>query len=236
MNFYTNFNSDAVKHLISINILVYTATFVFSQYKIESILSLYHPIDERFELYQIITHMFVHSKRLFLHIIFNMLALFMFGGQIETRLGIKKFMVIYFLSGILAAFFQIIFNTSVMYYFLQTLDFSQTKKILDYLNEEQRMNLYSSMYSPMMGASGAVSGIVGAFAKFFPEHKIFILPFPFPIAVRKALIIFILGSFISSILNLAPGVAHFAHIGGILSGYFIGSFFLKKRNEKITFL
>lgn len=229
MNFYTNLNSDAVKHLISINILVYTATFVFSQYKIESILSLYHPLDERFELYQILTYMFVHSKRLFLHIIFNMLALFMFGGQIETLLGIKKFLIIYFLSGIFAAFFQIIFNTSVMYHFVQTLDFSQAKKTLDYLNEEQKMNVYSSMYSPMMGASGAVSGIVGAFAKFFPEHKIFILPFPFPIAVRKALIIFIFGSLISAIFNLAPGVAHFAHIGGILSGYFIGSFFF--RNE-----
>ncbi|WP_185867222.1 rhomboid family intramembrane serine protease [Blattabacterium cuenoti] len=233
MNFYTNFNSDAVKHLISINILVYTAIFVFSQYKIESILSLYHPLDERFELYQILTHMFVHSKRLFLHIIFNMLALFMFGGQIETLLGVKKFIIIYFLSGILAALFQIIFNTGVLYYFVQTLDFSQAKKTLDYLNEEQKINLYSSMYSPMMGASGAVSGIVGAFAKFFPEHKIFILPFPFPIAVRKALVIFIFGSLASAIFNLAPGVAHFAHIGGILSGYFIVSFFIK--NERNTF-
>ncbi|WP_185871723.1 rhomboid family intramembrane serine protease [Blattabacterium cuenoti] len=228
MNFYINFNSDAVKHLISINILVYTATFVFSQYRIESILSLYHPLDERFELYQILTHMFVHSKRLFLHIIFNMLALFMFGGQIETLLGIKKFIIIYFLSGILAALFQIIFNTGVLYYFVQTLDFSQAKKMLKYFNEEQKINLYSSMYSPMLGASGAVSGIVGAFAKFFPEHKIFILPFPFPIAVRKALIIFIFGSIVSSIFNLTPGVAHFAHIGGILSGYFIVSFFYKK--------
>ncbi|WP_185869121.1 rhomboid family intramembrane serine protease [Blattabacterium cuenoti] len=227
MNFYTNFNSDAVKHLISINILVYTATFVFSQYKIEGILSLYHPLDDRFELYQILTHMFVHSKRLFLHIIFNMLALFMFGGQIETLLGVKKFLIIYFLSGILAAFFQIIFNTSVMYYFVRTLDFSQARRSLDYLNEVQKINLYSSMYSPMMGSSGAVSGIVGAFAKFFPEHKIFILPFPFPIAVRKALIIFIVGSLVSSIFNLAPGVAHFAHIGGILSGYFIVSFLFR---------
>ncbi|BBA17030.1 rhomboid family intramembrane serine protease [Blattabacterium cuenoti] len=233
MNFCKNFNSDAVKHLISINILVYTATFVFSQYKIDSLLSLYHPLDERFELYQIFTHMFVHSKRLFLHIIFNMLALFMFGGQIETLLGVKKFIIIYFLSGVLAALFQIIFNTGVLYYFVKTLDFSQAYKILDYLNEEQKMNLYSSMYSPMMGSSGAVSGILGVFAKFFPNHKIFILPFPFPIAVRKALVIFIFGSFISSIFNLAPGVAHFAHIGGVLSGYFIGSFFM--RNKKNIF-
>ncbi|WP_185849880.1 rhomboid family intramembrane serine protease [Blattabacterium cuenoti] len=232
MNFYiSNFNSDAVKHLISINILVYTATFVFSQYKIENILSLYHPLDNRFEFYQIFTHMFVHSKRLFLHIVFNMLALFMFGGQMETLLGIKKFLITYFLSGILAALLQLLFNTSILYYFVHSLDFSQAKRTFDYLNQEQRINLYSSMYSPMMGASGAVSGILGAFARYFPEHKIFILPFPFPIAVRKALMIFIFGSFVSAIFNLAPGVAHFAHIGGILSGYFIGNFFLKKENR-----
>ncbi|AER40580.1 MAG: rhomboid family intramembrane serine protease [Flavobacteriales bacterium] len=227
----SNFNADAVKHLISINILVYTATFVFSQYKIESVLSLYHPLDDRFELYQIFTHMFVHSKRIFLHIIFNMLALFMFGWKIETLLGIKKFMIIYFLSGILAALLQIVFNTGILYYFVHTLDFSKAKKIFDYLNQEQRINLYSSMYSPMMGSSGAVSGIVGAFARYFPEHKIFILPFPFPIAVRKAIFIFIFGSFLSVIFNLSPGVAHFAHIGGILSGYFIGNFFLKKEKN-----
>ncbi|WP_238784231.1 rhomboid family intramembrane serine protease [Blattabacterium cuenoti] len=187
--------------------------------------SLYHPIDDRFELYQILTHMFIHSKSFFLHIIFNMLALLMFGGQIETLLGIKRFLIIYFLSGFFAALFQIIFNTSIIYYYLQTLNFSEIRKTLDYLimDEEQKMNLYNYIYSPMIGSSGAISGIVGAFAKFFPEHRIFILPFPFPIAVRKAIIIFIFGSLISSIFDLAPGVAHFAHIGGIISGYLIGS-------------
>ncbi|WP_185851067.1 rhomboid family intramembrane serine protease [Blattabacterium cuenoti] len=229
MNFYiSNFNSYAVKHLISINILMYTATFVFTQYKIENLFSLYHPLDDRFELYQIFTHMFVHSKHLFMHILFNMLALFMFGGQIESLLGIKKFLIIYFLSGIIAASLQLFFNTSILYYFSHSLDFSKAQKTLYDLNPEQRINLYSSMYSPMMGASGAVSGIVGAFARYFPEHKIFILPFPFPIAVKKALFIFIFGSLFSAVFNFSPGIAHFAHIGGILSGYLIGDFFLKK--------
>ncbi|WP_238783889.1 rhomboid family intramembrane serine protease [Blattabacterium cuenoti] len=209
---------------------MYTATFVFSQYNIENIFSLYHPLDDRFQFHQILTHMFVHSKRIFFHIIFNMLALFMFGGKIETILGIKKFIILYFLSGIFAATFQILFNTGIIYYFFQTWDFYKVSKIIDYLylNEDQKMAIYSSMYSPMMGSSGAVSGLVGAFAKFFPEHKIFILPFPFPIPVRKAIIIFVFGSLISAIFNLAPGVAHFAHIGGIVSGYFIGYFFKKK--------
>ncbi|WP_185883002.1 rhomboid family intramembrane serine protease [Blattabacterium cuenoti] len=224
----TNFNSYAVKHLISINILVFTASIVFPHYRIEDIFSLYHPIDDRFELYQILTHMFLHSKRVFLHIFFNMIALFMFGGQIETVLGVKKFLFLYFLSGIFAACFQIFFNTGAMYYFINILNLLKTKEILTYLYDNGKMNFYSYMYSPMMGASGAVSGVVGAFAKYFPEQKIFIIPFPFPISIRKAIIIFIFGSLISIIFDLAPGVAHFAHIGGLLSGYLIGCFFYKK--------
>ncbi|WP_185877954.1 rhomboid family intramembrane serine protease [Blattabacterium cuenoti] len=230
MNFYTNFNynSNAVKHLISINILVYTAIYVFPQYRMENIFSLYHPLYDKFHIYQIFTHMFIHSKNLFLHIIFNMLALFMFGGQIESLLGFKKFIILYFLSGIIAAFIQILFNTILIFYFIETLNIYKINNIINYLSEEKKILIYNSLYSPMMGASGAISGIVGAFARIFPEHKIFILPFPFPIKVRKALLIFVFGSFISTIFNISPGVAHFAHIGGILSGYFIGSLFLRK--------
>ncbi|WP_185873371.1 rhomboid family intramembrane serine protease [Blattabacterium cuenoti] len=230
MNFYKNFNlnSNAIKHLISINILIYTAIYLFPQYKIENIFSLYNPLYDKFRIYQIFTHMFIHSKHLFLHIIFNMLALFMFGIQVESFLGFKKFIILYFLSGILAAFIQILFNTSLILYFIETLNISTISKIFNSLSEKEKIIIYNSLYSPMMGASGAISGIVGAFAKIYPEHKIFILPFPFPIRIRKALLIFVFGSFISTILNISPEVAHFAHIGGILSGYIIGSFFLKK--------
>ncbi|WP_185872822.1 rhomboid family intramembrane serine protease [Blattabacterium cuenoti] len=234
MNLYiSNFNlgSDAVKHLISINILVYAATFVFAQYKLENMFSLYHFMDDRFEIYQLFTHMFIHSKRFFLHIVFNMLALFMFGGLLENLLGMKKFLMIYFLSGVSAAVLQLIFNTSILYSLVHTLDMNQIKMMLNNLDEDDGLQLYSIVYSPMMGASGAVSGIVGAFARFFPKHKIFLLPFPFPIAVRKALVIFILGSLISSLLDLSPGIAHFAHIGGILCGYIMGYYLAKLDNN-----
>lgn len=229
MNFYTNFNSSyTVKHLISINILIYTAIFVFPQYKIENILSLYNPLlDNRFEFHQIFTHMFIHSKRLLFHIIFNMLALFMFGGQIETILGMKKFLLLYFISGVFAAFMQIFFNTSFVYFFIKTFDIEKIEKIIFYINKYQKTDIYNFIYSPMMGSSGAVSGIVGAFARFFPEHKIFILPFPFPIRVKKALIIFVFGSAISAVFNIAPGIAHFAHIGGIISGYTISYYLIR---------
>ncbi|WP_185877437.1 rhomboid family intramembrane serine protease [Blattabacterium cuenoti] len=208
---------------------MYTAIFVFSQYKIEDIFSLYNPLDEKFKIFQIFTHMFVHSKNIFFHIIFNMVALLMFGCQMETLLGFKKFIMLYFISGLFAALFQISFNTGAIFYFMNSSEFTIVNKILYYLNEDQRLSIYNFIYSPIMGASGAISGVLGAFAKFFPEHKIFILPFPFPIKVRKAIMIFIFGSFLSSIFNFSPGIAHFAHIGGITSGYLIGYIFKNKK-------
>ncbi len=219
-----------MKHLICINILIYTAILLFPYSRIEDIFSLYHPNDHRFESYQIFTHMFIHSEHIFFHVFFNMLALFMFGRKIENILGIKKFLVLYLLSGFFAACLQLLFNSSVLYYFFQTIDFSEIDQIMSFysLNEEQRMTIFSLMYSPMMGSSGAISGIVGAFAKFYPHHKIFILPIPFPIPIRTAVFIVLFMSFLSSMFNLTPGIAHFAHIGGMIFGYFFIRFFVKK--------
>lgn len=224
-------SSDAVKHLISINIVVYVGIFVFSRYSLDILLALYNPFDTRFELYQPLTHMFVHSRELFLHILFNMLALWMFGAQMEQILGSRKFIILYFASGIMAGLFQILFNAGIIYNYAGTLDFSQISRdeiLYNSLSDKQRTALQLAMYAPMMGASGAVAGVVGAFARFFPDNKIFIMPFPFPIAVRKALIFFIVVSLVLALFNLSPGVAHFAHIGGTLAGYHLAGYYLRK--------
>lgn len=220
--------SDAVKYLIGINILVYVAGYAFTKYEVDSLLSLYNPLDERFEVYQILTHIFVHSKSFVLHILFNMMALWMFGTQMEYVLGTKKFLKVYFLSGLLAAIFQISFNLGVVFNLVHTLDLSQVELPVRGTLTDTQKTLIGAMYSPMMGASGAVSGIVGAFARFFPNYKIFIIPIPFPIAMRKALGIFILGSFVSAFFSLTPGVGHFAHIGGTVCGYLLGNYYWKK--------
>ncbi|XOD69670.1 MAG: rhomboid family intramembrane serine protease [Flavobacteriales bacterium AspAUS03] len=185
-------------------------------------------MDERFRSYQLLTYMFVHSKGFVFHIFFNMLPLWMFGTQLEYLLGTRRFLMVYFFSGLLAALFQILFNLGVVFYFFQVLDFSQVELLLwGALTGEQRV-LVSALYAPMMGASGAVSGVVGTFARFFPDYKIFIFPIPFPIAIRKALGLFILGSLVLAVFNLVPGVAHFAHIGGTVGGYLLGSYYVKK--------
>ncbi|XOD67842.1 MAG: rhomboid family intramembrane serine protease [Flavobacteriales bacterium Tduv] len=218
-----------MKYLIGINILIYVATYAFTKYDVDALLSLYNPMGERFKVYQILTHMFVHSKSFILHIFFNMTALWIFGRQMEYILGTKIFLKVYFLSGLLAAFFQISFNLGIIFNLTHTLDFSQIELLpVQGTFTDTQKTLISAMYAPMMGASGAVSGIVGAFARFFPNHKIFIMPIPFPIAVRKALGIFILGSLISAFFSLTPGVGHFAHIGGTVGGYFLRNYYWKK--------
>lgn len=226
--------SDAVKRLIIVNILVYLGIFVFSNYHLDMSLVLYNPFDERFKFYQFLTHMFVHSRGVFLHIFFNMLALWMFGTQMVQLLGNRPFLILYFSSGIAAGFFQIAFNMGVIYHHAGTLDLFQISHdgTLYYsLSDKERLALQSAMYAPMLGASGAVAGVVGAFAKFFPYNKIFIIPFPFPIAIGKALMFFLLGSFVMAFFNLYPGVAHFAHIGGTLTGYGLAHYYFRKRFE-----
>ncbi|WP_103327611.1 rhomboid family intramembrane serine protease [Bacteroidetes bacterium endosymbiont of Geopemphigus sp.] len=223
-------SSDAVKHLISINIVVYAGIFVFSRYGLDMLLALYNPFDVSFEFYQPLTHMFVHSRELFVHILFNMLALWMFGAKMEQILGSRKFLVLYFISGIAAGLFQIFFNMGIIYNYAGTLDFSQISHdeiLYNALSDKQRAALQLAMYAPMMGASGAVAGVVGAFARFFPDNKIFIMPFPFPIAVRKALMFFVVISLVLALFNLSSGVAHFAHIGGTIAGYSIAGYYLR---------
>ncbi|WP_238785149.1 rhomboid family intramembrane serine protease [Blattabacterium cuenoti] len=209
--------------------MIYLSILILYPSKIEDTFSLYNPLDERFKIFQVFTHMFIHSKNILLHIILNMLGLLMFGRKMENLLGSRKLIMLYIVSGILSAFVQIIFNTGLIFYFIKNFSFEKINYSLILLSEYKRFTIYSYIYSPMMGASGAVSGILGAFAIFYPEQKIFILPFPLPIRIKKAIIIFIIISLLSSIFNLSPGIAHFAHIGGILSGYLIGNFFFQKK-------
>ncbi|WGH27758.1 MAG: rhomboid family intramembrane serine protease [Candidatus Bostrichicola ureolyticus] len=192
-----------VKNLIIINIIIYIAIILFPEININQFY-LYNPLSQNFEFYQLFTHMFIHSK-LFVHIIFNMLTLWMFGLPVEYIMGFKNLIIIYLFSGFIAALVQILFDISFLY-----------KKII--------------IFYPMMGASGAISGLIGSFAYLFPNKNILILPIPFAININKALCIFIFISCIASFFgNHFMSIAHFAHIGGILGGYFITPFLLKKR-------
>lgn len=187
-----------VKNLIIINVLVWVAQLVFdNEYQLTLKLALW-PIDTPyFEPYQIATHMFAHAaygpggQIVLFHILFNMFGLFMFGRILENVWGPKRFLVFYLACGVGAAAAHLI-----MQYIMGSFSFA-------------------------VGASGAVMGIFVAFAYLFPNTEVMIIPIPIPIKAKWLAIGYILIDLFSGIGQVQAGIAHFAHLGGALTGFII---------------
>ena len=206
--------TPAVLNLIIINAIVFFAQTLFGGLNDESsitdLFALHHYKSEDFRLYQVITHMFMHAS--FLHILFNMFALWMFGTAVERIWGPKRFLIFYFLCGIGAALVQM---ASYAYNF----------RVIDHmvLNMEQ-LNQYNEMLrrSATVGASGAIMGVLAAFGYMFPDIQMMIMPIPVPVKAKWAILGIIAIDVFSGIAG-SPGdnVAHFAHVGGALTGFLI---------------
>jgi membrane associated rhomboid family serine protease len=131
----------------------------------------------------VITYMFLHAPGI-MHILFNMIALYFFGPAVEARLGSRRFVALYFTSGIMAALVSVPFTPMV----------------------------------PIVGASGAVFGVMLAFARFWPRQQIYIWGV-LPIEARWLVIFLTALSLWSGFSGASQGVAHFAHLGGFLGGF-----------------
>jgi len=138
---------------------------------------------EKYFLWQLFTYMFLHGS--FFHILFNLLALWMFGGELENYWGSKKFLFYFFFCGIGAGICTVV--------------------------------LTPYQFIPVIGASGAIYGILLAFGWLFPNRLIYVY-FLFPIPAKYFVIIFGLIEFFSSIGGAGGGVAHLTHLGGLLFG------------------
>lgn len=182
------------KNIIILNVIVFilSNTFLPQMYYY---LVAYFPLAPEFKSWQIVTHMFMHGG--IMHIAFNMLTLASFGPLLERFLGEKKYILLYFLSG-LGAY---ALNSLWIYYEMVN-------------NGNEFMNV------AMLGASGAIFGVVAAFTALYPNAEMMIMFIPFPIKAKILLPIVIVGSIYLGINNVG-GVAHFAHIGGALVGYIL---------------
>jgi membrane associated rhomboid family serine protease len=182
------------KNIIILNVIVFilSNTFLPQMYYY---LVAYFPLAPEFKSWQIVTHMFMHGG--IMHIAFNMLTLASFGPLLERFLGEKKYILLYFLSG-LGAY---ALNSLWIYYEMVN-------------NGNEFMNV------AMLGASGAIFGVVAAFTALYPNAEMMIMFIPFPIKAKILLPIVIVGSIYLGINNVG-GVAHFAHIGGAIVGYIL---------------
>lgn len=222
-----------VKNLIILNALFFLARYTLaSTFNIDlnSILGLYYYNSPEFTPYQLISYMFMHGS--FSHIFFNMFALWMFGTQIENLWGPKRFLNYYLITGFGAAFLHYLiihFQISELESFFTS---NQISEIINsgpntrFVQGEANMlkNLY---YTPVVGASGAVFGLLLAYGMTFPNQVIY-LNLLFPIKAKYFVIIYGLLEFVMGVQNSAgDNVAHFAHIGGMLFGFLLIKYWKK---------
>lgn len=211
------------KNLIAINVLVFLATIVLDRYgyDLNSLLGLHLFLADDFKPFQIVTYMFMHGG--FMHLFFNMFALYMFGRVLEMVWGPKRFLIFYMFTGVGAGIIQEI--VQFLYYSTQLSMYSG----VDFgagliVPMAQYLNMWVTV-----GASGAVYGILLAFAMNFPNERLFVMPFPFPIKAKYFVLIFGAIELFTGLGNSAgDNVAHFAHLGGMLFGLILILYWRKK--------
>ena len=192
---------------------------------LNNLLGLHFFMAADFHVYQLFTYMFMHGG--WSHLFFNMFALWMFGRIVEQIWGPKKFLVFYLVCGLGAGLMQELAQFCSVYTQLyQSAPISIGKAL-------QLMHQYSVQLNGLttVGASGAVYGILLGFGMLFPEERIFIFPFPVPIKAKWFVIFYAAIELVSAILSSGDGVAHVAHLGGMLFGYFLIRYWQKHPNR-----
>ena len=195
------------KNLLIINILMFAATYVLGRYGINlsSLLGLHFFMASDFRLHQIFTYLFMHGG--FEHLFFNMFALWMFGRIIEQVMGPKRFLTYYMVCGV---------GAGLMQELVQYIHFLSLAPELSGVSHEQladALNMWNTV-----GASGSIYGILLAFGMSFPEDRLFIIPIPFPIKAKYFVVGYAVVELLSAMLRSNDGVAHMAHLGGMLFG------------------
>lgn len=195
------------KNLLIINIVAFLVSCVLSD--LNSSFGLHFFLADDFHLFQFVTYMFMHGN--FYHILMNMFMLWMFGTVIERVWGSQKFLVFYFVCGLGAAccqevaqFFEIFLEARS-----QFSDFGLT----------DMFSLGLPHSGVTVGASGAIYGVLLAFGMLFPNERMFIIPIPFPIKAKWLITGSVVIELLSAMGTSNDGVAHLAHLGGMLFGF-----------------
>lgn len=214
------------KNLIIINLLFWLASLVLPRIGIDlvQLLGLHFPGAKDFGIYQIVTYMFMHDTHSFSHVFFNMFAVYMFGRVLENVWGAKRFIIFYMVTGIGAGLVQEL----VWFFNLSDVIFGGHDMInlngVQLMSKSDFLNLFVTI-----GASGSVFGILLAFGMLFPNVPLFIMFIPVPIKAKYFVVGYGLIELFLGVANFGgDSVAHFAHLGGMLFGFFMIRYWKKK--------
>lgn len=218
-----------IKNLIIINVLVFIAQVTFGAKTpfIENLFALHDIRSVFFKPHQLLTHMFLHGS--LGHLLFNMLALWMFGSLLENYWGAKRFLQFYLISGLGAGLLHLIVLYFEMEPAMQAFKSLPTDLQLEFIDSSRfKINM------PTVGASGAIFGCLAAFGYLFPNMLIYVY-FLFPIKAKWFVIIYGAIELSLAIQNSAgDNVAHFAHLGGAITGFII-VYIWNKTNRKTLY-
>ena len=203
------------RSLLIVNVILFVATLVNENFMVGTF-AMFYPASPLFRWWQPLTHMFMHGG--WWHIFFNMYTLVMFGMVVERVLGTKKFLILYFLTGLGA----VALHTGV--------EWLEVHRLLASSDPSAQQTVIDIYRTPMVGASGAIYGVLVAFAMLYPEARMTLIFPPVTLDAKWMVTIFIGIELLTGITGTQVGVAHFAHLGGALFGFLL-ILYWRKRGE-----
>ena len=230
-----------VKNLLLINVIFYIAMMMFGGQFMTTLLGVHYFDSPDFRIWQVVTYMFMHSYQSLFHIMFNMFALYSFGTALEYVMGSKRFLNFYLLTGLGALALQMIVQAFEVYGITGsivndgTFIIDSAKRTISYpdnMDQQQASKLLGIYLSSMVGASGAVFGLLIAFGMLFPNMELMIMFIPVPIKAKYIIPAYILLELFLGVKQIeGDSVAHYAHLGGALFGFILVKLWGLRRND-----
>ncbi len=209
----------AIKNIIIINVLVMIMTMLNEDFMYETF-SLFYPTSPFFHWWQPVTHMFMHGG--FWHLFFNMYTLYIFGSVLERVWGTRKFLVFYFVTGLGAA----LIHTGVEWIQMQSWLSQAAEGSAAALS-----SIHALKMTPTVGASGAIYGVLMGYAMLYPDSVLTLIFPPVSMKAKWFVLIFAAIELLTGVTGTGGGIAHFAHLGGLIFGYLLILFW--KRNHTL---
>jgi len=209
----------AIKNIIIINVLVMIMTMLNEDFMYETF-SLFYPTSPFFHWWQPVTHMFMHGG--FWHLFFNMYTLYIFGSVLERVWGTRKFLVFYFVTGLGAA----LIHTGVEWIQMQSWLSQAAEGSAAALS-----SIHALKMTPTVGASGAIYGVLMGYAMLYPDSVLTLIFPPVSMKAKWFVLIFAAIELLTGVTGTGGGIAHFAHLGGLIFGYLLILYW--KRNHTL---
>jgi len=237
--------TETVKALIIVNVIFYIGSHLIGSNAFDY-LSIWFPENNNFRYWQIFTHMFMHHPTFYMHIVFNMLGLWMFGTPLEKMWGRNRFLFFYFSSGLGAVILPYIIDYYTFNSVLSSLTEAgyNAESIVSLLNEGKFMPSWADVIGQgkldsftqifmtnSLGASGAIMGLLVAFGISFPNAKLMLIFLPIPIKAKYFIPVLlgyeIISGFTGGVSVFGVNVGHWAHVGGALFGLIMAWYWKK---------